>query len=89
MHVHACYDIPMRTTIEIDDRHRAELLRIASIRGINGFSSIVREALEQYLKDEGQHVRRRQAALSAQGSVSEQEAEELLRSVRHLRESWR
>lgn len=39
----------MRTTIELDDELRAALLSLAAKRGMRGYSSLVQEALAQYL----------------------------------------
>ena len=39
----------MRTTIEITEKQRAELLKVAAMRGHKGFSQIVQEALNEYL----------------------------------------
>jgi metal-responsive CopG/Arc/MetJ family transcriptional regulator len=79
----------MRTTVEIDDAHRAELLKLAAQRGEKGFSSLIREALDLYLR---QHRARREAvskAIDLQGSFGEKEADALEGSVRQLREKWR
>jgi metal-responsive CopG/Arc/MetJ family transcriptional regulator len=79
----------MRTTVEIDDSQRAELLKLAAQRGDKGFSRIVREALDAYLK---QHRARREIvarALKLQGSFSNDEADALTASVQQLRKSWR
>lgn len=79
----------MRTTVEIDDTQRAELLKLAAQRGEKGFSSVIREALELYLR---QHRARKEAvarALSVQGSFSPGAADALEASVRQLRERWR
>ncbi len=86
MHVHSG---TVRTTVEIDDRQRAELLKLAAQRGEKGFSSIVREALDLYLR---QHRAKREAiaqALKLEGSFSEYEADALEASIRDLREKWR
>ncbi|MCH7921306.1 MAG: ribbon-helix-helix protein, CopG family [Planctomycetes bacterium] len=37
----------MRTTIEMSDHLRAELLQLAAKRGLKGFSQIVEEAISQ------------------------------------------
>jgi hypothetical protein len=79
----------MRTTVEIDDAQRAELLKLAAQRGEKGFSAIVREALDIYIR---QHRAKRQLvveALKLQGTFSGEEAEELEQSVKRLRERWR
>jgi hypothetical protein len=83
------YKSRMRTTVEIDDSQRAELLKLAAQRGDKGFSRIVREALDAYLK---QHRARREIiakALKLQGSFSDDEADALTASVQQLRKSWR
>ena len=52
----------LRTTVEIDDAHRAELLKLAAQRGEKGFSSLIREALDLYVR---QHRARREAVSKA------------------------
>jgi hypothetical protein len=79
----------MRTTVEIDDSQRAELLKLAAQRGEKGFSAILREALDLYIKG---HRGKREVvaqALRLQGSFSDSEADALQASVRQLRERWR
>lgn len=79
----------MRTTVEIDDAQRAELLKLAAQRGEKGFSAVVREALDLYIR---QHRAKREVvarALELEGTFSEDEAEALEASVRRLRERWR
>lgn len=79
----------MRTTVEIDDNQRAELLKLAAQRGEKGFSGIVREALDLYLR---QHRGKRDIvarALQLRGSFSDAEADALEASVRDLRGRWR
>jgi metal-responsive CopG/Arc/MetJ family transcriptional regulator len=88
MHMHVD-SLAMRTTVEIDDRQRAELLKLAAQRGEKGFSGIVREAIEMYLK---QHRAKRELvaeALKLKGTFSDAEADALEASVRQLRERWR
>ncbi len=88
MHMHAISP-PMRTTVEIDDAQRAELLKLAAQRGEKGFSSVIREALNLYIR---QHRAKREAvaqALKLEGSFSDAEADALEASVLQLREKWR
>ncbi len=82
-------DFAMRTTIEIDDAHRAELLKLAAQRGEKGFSSLVREALDLYMR---QHRARREAAARAirlKGSFAAEDADALEASIHQLRGKWR
>jgi len=83
------YDACMRTTVEISDEHRAQLLKLAAQRGEKGFSSLIREALDLYMR---QHRARREAvarALEAKGALTDEEADSLQESVRKLRRVWR
>jgi Arc/MetJ-type ribon-helix-helix transcriptional regulator len=79
----------MRTTVEIDDAQRGELLKLAAQRGEKGFSSVIREALDLFIR---QHRAKRELvaqALELQGSFSDDEADALEASVRELRGKWR
>ncbi len=79
----------MRTTVEISDEQRSQLLKLAAQRGEKGFSSLVREAIDLYMR---QHRARREAvakALKVKGSFSDDEADALQASVRAMREKWR
>jgi Arc/MetJ family transcription regulator len=79
----------VRTTIEINDRHRARLLEIAGQRGQKGFSDIVGEALEWYLGEVRKAEERRKAAAKLRGCLKDDEAVELRAEVRKLRAAWR
>ncbi len=79
----------MRTTIELQDEHRACLLEIAARRGEKGFSNVIAEAIEQYLVTDAENARKRQTAQALRGALTEDEADELDRTVRAIRESWR
>lgn len=81
--------LPMRTTIELTDKQRSRLLEIAAERGENGFSHLVREAVDGYLLREEARRGRVEEARSALGSLSDDEAQELLEAVRVSRSSWR
>lgn len=79
----------MRTTIELKPEHRSALLALAARRGEKGFSKVLEEAIENYLKGEGEREKRRKTFESLAGSISEEDADELRRVTRELRESWR
>jgi putative antitoxin of VapBC-like toxin-antitoxin system len=79
----------MRTTIEMKPEHRTALLALASRRGQKGFSAVLGEAIENYLRGEADRKKRRRTLLAVAGSLSPEEADRLRRAVRELRENWR
>jgi len=79
----------MRTTIEIRDDLRAELLALAARRGKKGFSGLVEEAIEAYLKLESGRQEAIRKALTFAGSIDEETAEHMRATVRRLRSHWR
>jgi hypothetical protein len=79
----------MRTTVEMKPEHRAALLALAAQRGLKGFSSVLEEAIEVYLEGQAARTERRRHLLSLAGSLPADEAAELRRTTRELRESWR
>lgn len=83
------YTCAVRTTVEIDDAQRAELLRLAAQRGEKGFSSVIREAVDLYIRQHRAKKALVAQALELKGSFSDDEADALEASVRQLRETWR
>jgi hypothetical protein len=83
------YDEGMRTTIEMKPEHRSALLSLASRRGQKGFSAVLGEAIESFLQGEVEREKRRKTLLSLAGSLSKKEGDDLRRTVKELRESWR
>jgi len=79
----------MRTTIEIRPEHRARLLKLAARRGHKGFSKIVEEALETYLKAQAAGIQARKRARLLQGTLSAKEARALRDATVEIRASWR
>ena len=79
----------MRTTIEMTDEQHAKLLRLATRRGMKGFSALVQEALDEYLKATEDKAAEVQAALAMRGILKGKEAEHLEEACRQVRENWR
>ncbi|HUK24741.1 MAG TPA: hypothetical protein VLV49_09185 [Terriglobales bacterium] len=79
----------MRTTVEMKAEHRSALLALAARRGEKGFSSVLTEAIEQYLDSERARAARRKQLLSLAGSLSAEEGERLRGVSKALREHWR
>ena len=78
----------MRTTVEIPDSQRAQLLALAARRGEKGFSALVQEALERFLRDQ-QEQGAVQRALSVRGCLSAREGAELEAATTRIRSRWR
>lgn len=79
----------MRTTIEITETQRANLLKLAAQRGEKGFSAIVRDAIDHYIEE---RLGRRDVvnqALKVLGTLDDDAGDALEESVRQLRSSWR
>lgn len=79
----------MRTTVEIKPEHRSALLALAARRGQKGFSIVLEEAIEHYLRGETERQKKKQKLLSLAGSLSESDASDLRASAQSLRERWR
>lgn len=79
----------MRTTVEMKPEHRSALLALAARRGEKGFSSVLAEAIDEFLQGEAERRRRREDILGLAGSLHLEEAEGLRETTRALRESWR
>jgi len=79
----------MRTTIDLTSEQRAELLRIAAKRSMKGFSSLVQEALDEYLRRQGGKEQAIKTALTLRGSLKGKSADEFETRVTSLRELWR
>ena len=87
MHMHVEWG--MRTTIEIKPEHRARLLELAARRGQKGFSALIEEALEAYLKAQAAEADTRQRARLLQGALSAKDAMALRSATAEIRGSWR
>ena len=79
----------MRTTIEMTEEQRAELLRLAAKRGLKGFSHLVQEALDDYIRNEAKKLHLIEAALSMQGSFHGKSGEDFEERAQAMRSNWR
>jgi hypothetical protein len=79
----------MRTTIEMKPEHRARLLELAARRGTKGFSDLVAEALDAYLRAEGDRDGLRRRVLRLKGRLPAREARGLRAETEVLRQTWR
>jgi hypothetical protein len=88
MHMHVTINT-MRTTVEMKPEHRSALLALAADRGEKGFSSVLAEAIEVYLRGENERAMQREEFRSLTGSLSAEEGAELRAKTRAIREYWR
>jgi predicted transcriptional regulator len=79
----------MRTTIEMKPEHRARTLELAAKRGEKGFSTVVAEALEDYLEAQSGRANAIEGALALKGSMRERGAAGLLTRTQGIRANWR
>jgi len=79
----------MRTTIEIADGQRARLLEIAGARGEKGYSSLVQEAIELFLKERQRKDGLVKTALAQRGALRDEEADGFEARIQQIREDWR
>ena len=79
----------MRTTIEMKPEHRARAIELAASRGDKGFSTVVAEALELYLKTQSNRTDSIQNALALKGAMTGKVAAGLLTRTRRIRGKWR
>ncbi|MGK5089291.1 hypothetical protein WDW86_17205 [Bdellovibrionota bacterium FG-2] len=79
----------MRTTIELTEEQRSELLRLAAKRGMKGFSQIVQEALHEYLQHEAKKLHLIDAALGLKGAFHGKMADEFEERTQEIRSNWR
>ena len=79
----------MRTTIEITETQRANLLELAAQRGEKGFSAVVRDAIDHYVEERLGRRDLVNRALKVLGTLDDDAADALEESVRQLRSSWR
>jgi hypothetical protein len=83
------YNRDMRTTIEIKPEHRARLLELAARRGHKGFSALIGEALDAYLRAQAAQSDLRQRARLLRGALAAREARALRSATAEIRGSWR
>lgn len=71
------------------EEQRAELLRLAAKRGLKGFSHLVQEALDDYIRNEAKKLHLIEAALSMQGSFHGKSGEDFEERAQAMRSHWR
>jgi len=78
----------MRTTIEISNETRAKLMALAARRGLRGYSEIVNEALEEYLRKMENREKEIDEILKLAGSLSEEEGPKYEARIKEFWSRW-
>ncbi len=79
----------MRTTIELTEDQRADLLRLAAQKGMKGFSQLIQEAVNAYLETQNSRTSLIDAAIALKGSLQNKSADEFEERTKAIRENWR
>jgi HPt (histidine-containing phosphotransfer) domain-containing protein len=79
----------MRTTIELTEEQRAELLKIAAQRGMKGFSQLVQEAVDSFLDSQSSRASLIDAALAMKGALKNKSSDDFEARTNSIRENWR
>lgn len=87
--MHAYYNYPMRTTIELDNTNRAMLLELCGRRGLKGFSSIINSALSYYFKNYFHNDNAGEKLRNLFGSLSISDVEDIQSNIHKIRSKWR
>ncbi|MCV7193130.1 hypothetical protein [Mycolicibacterium brumae] len=77
----------MRTTVEITARQHEALSALARRRGVRGFSTLIQEALDDYLANVT--PAEVEALLGLEGVLSDEDAARTEDTITELRSTWR
>ena len=79
----------MRTTIELSDDHRSALHSIAARRGLRGYSKLIQEAIDFYIRQKEKKGDGLKQLLKMRGSWSEEEAKRVRKRLEEVRRNWK
>ncbi|MBE7437414.1 MAG: hypothetical protein HS115_03075 [Spirochaetales bacterium] len=79
----------MRTTIELPEEQRAELLRIAALEGQKGYSGIIQQAIQLYLEQRARRAEPASVALLLKGALVGPDHDTFAREALAARQKWR
>lgn len=79
----------MRTTIELPDHLISVLHALAVKKGYRGYSKVIKDALNFYLKENERRETSKNKVLRMRGSWSEAEAEEIRTRLEEIRKNWK
>ena len=75
----------MRTTVELSDDHRSVLHFLAAQRGLRGYSKLIQEAIDFYIKEKTAKKSDMKRLLKMRGIWSKEETRKFKKSVGEIR----
>lgn len=79
----------MRTTIELSDDHRSALHSLAARRGLRGYSKLIQEAIDFYIKEKAKRRDGLKHLLEMRGTWSEEEVKRFRKKLEEIRRNWK
>ncbi len=79
----------MRTTIELTNDHRSCLHSLAARRGLRGYSMLIQEAIDLYIKEMTGKEGKAEHLLKMRGTWNEEEARKFRNRLREIRKNWK
>jgi len=79
----------MRTTIELSNDQRSALHSLAAQKGLRGYSRLIREAVDLYLKETSKKRKGNHYLLKMGGTWSEEEAHQTKKRLSEIRRNWK
>ncbi len=79
----------MRTTIELSDDHRSALHSLAARRRLRGYSKLIQEAIDFYIKEKVKGGGSNKHLLKMKGTWSEEETKKFRKRLEEIRRNWK
>ena len=79
----------MRTTIELSNDHRSSLHSLAARRGIRGYSKLIQEAVDLYIKEMTVKEGNAKLLLKMRGTWNKDDANAFSKKLREIRRNWK
>jgi len=79
----------MRTTIELSDDHRSALHSLAARRRLRGYSKLIQEAIDFYIKEKVRKEDNIKQLLKMKGTWNEEEAKKFRKRIEEVRRNWK
>jgi metal-responsive CopG/Arc/MetJ family transcriptional regulator len=79
----------MRTTVELSNDHRSSLHSLAARRGLRGYSKLIQEAVDLYIREMTAKEGGAKHLLQMRGTWNKEEARKFQKKLRGIRKNWK